>query len=367
MATQAVRQLQLAPLGAGDLIDRTVRLYRRHFLALVRASAPPVVVSAAGWILLTLTIRAMGVTGGFDRLLLYFVLTLLGIVVYVGGLLAQLIILGGASRNLVMNLLWNEPVTARLIYRSVRSRFSKLMLATLAVGAWLLLSLAVALFALFVVLMVGGLVVLAVTATTGPSWMLVLVLIITYLVGPALMLCVFFLLAGLAAYVPQVLMVEGKGVLDSISRSAELARGHVRRLAGMFLFTGFATWAALMLLLVPHGWFGYLNGLRPIVPVFTDTSTMPAWYIVSYEVIGQLSAILLAPVYMMGLSVLYVDQRVRREGYDVELMAAQRFGEMPMLPTGVRAPVAPALAAPQQQQRSRPRDEEKFKGSILGL
>ena len=55
-----------------------------------------------------------------------------------------------------------------------------------------------------------------------------------------LMLFVFFLVAGRVAYVPQVLMVEGRGVLDSIGRSAGLARGNLRRLMGMFLFTGFA-------------------------------------------------------------------------------------------------------------------------------
>ncbi len=32
-------ELALAPLGAGDLIDRAVRLYRRHFLTLIRIAA----------------------------------------------------------------------------------------------------------------------------------------------------------------------------------------------------------------------------------------------------------------------------------------------------------------------------------------
>ncbi len=41
-------ELSLAPLGAGDLIDRAVRLYRRHFLTLIRIAAPPVIVAAAG-------------------------------------------------------------------------------------------------------------------------------------------------------------------------------------------------------------------------------------------------------------------------------------------------------------------------------
>ena len=72
MATFAVKHLQLAPLGAGDLIDRTVRLYRRHFGALVRASAPPVIVSAVGTVLWTVSIRSLGVTASEGRAVGYF-------------------------------------------------------------------------------------------------------------------------------------------------------------------------------------------------------------------------------------------------------------------------------------------------------
>jgi hypothetical protein len=38
-----------------------------------------------------------------------------------------------------------------------------------------------------------------------------------------------------------------------------------------------------------------------------------------------------------------VDERVRHEGYDIELLAQQRLGEMPQLPDGRIAPLAPAL------------------------
>ena len=41
MADPTVRQLSLAPLGAGDLIDRAVRLYRRDLLVLIRTAALP--------------------------------------------------------------------------------------------------------------------------------------------------------------------------------------------------------------------------------------------------------------------------------------------------------------------------------------
>ena len=58
----APTELALAPLGAGDLIDRAVRLYRRHFLTLIRIAAPPVLVSAVGSTLTTIAFRAIGAT-----------------------------------------------------------------------------------------------------------------------------------------------------------------------------------------------------------------------------------------------------------------------------------------------------------------
>ena len=149
-------------------------------------------------------------------------------------------------------------------------------------------------------------------------------------------------------------------------RSARLARGNVRRLAGMFLFTGFAWYSAAMLLLVPLGWYAYLNGLDPLG---MDPTRTPVWYTVSKNVLGQVSTVLMSPVGMMGLSLLYLDERVRHEGYDIELMAAQVFGEMPAVPAGLNAPLAPAIAAPHAPAPAPPpvAAAEKRPGSILGL
>src|SRR5213075_3134805 len=57
MSAITPNQLSLAPLGAGDLIDRAVRLYRRHLFVLIRTAAPPVIVVAAGGIMLSISWR----------------------------------------------------------------------------------------------------------------------------------------------------------------------------------------------------------------------------------------------------------------------------------------------------------------------
>jgi hypothetical protein len=127
----------------------------------------------------------------------------------------------------------------------------------------------------------------------------------------------------------------------------------------MFLFTTFATYSALMLFIIPLGWYGYVQGINP---VSLNEAEWPVWYAVGYQVLTQVSSILLAPVWMLGLSLLYVDERVRHEGYDIELLAAQRLGEMPLLPGGGHAPLAPAISATPHPAPRPPREghEESF-------
>src|SRR5256884_3802653 len=90
--------LSLAPLGAGDLIDRAVRLYRRHFMTLIRIAAPPVIINTLGSLLLTLGGLSTWSAGGVVLLSLLMFLIQVGL---------NVIVIGGASRNLITHLFWN--------------------------------------------------------------------------------------------------------------------------------------------------------------------------------------------------------------------------------------------------------------------
>jgi hypothetical protein len=358
--TPAASRLSLSPLGAGDLIDRTIRLYRRHFLTLIRTAAPPVVGSAVGSVLWTVSMHAIPATESGARLVLYIGMAVVGGLLLMTGNFFFLLVMGGASRNLVMHLLWGEPVAVRTIYRSVRARFWGLVGALLLIGGfgWVIGVIIFVVWFTAVMLAVGG----AMLIGGGAAWFGGILAAALFLIISACALFVFFFIVGRAAYVPQVMLVEGRGVFDSISRSVTLARGNVRRLTAMFLFTTFATYSALMLFVVPLGWYGYLQGINPLA---LTESEWPIWYAIGYQVLTQASSILLAPVWMLGLSLLYVDERVRHEGYDIELMAAQHLGEMPLLPGGELAPLAPAISATPNAATAAPREptaghEESF-------
>jgi len=180
------------------------------------------------------------------------------------------------------------------------------------------------------------------------------------MVATIVALTLFFFLAGRVAYVPQAMLVEGRTVFSAVGRSFSLASGNVKRLMAMALFTFFATYSALALLIIPLGWYGWLNGVD-----ISPFSTWPAWYAIGYQVILQCSHIMLAPIWMLGLSLLYVDERVRHEGYDIELMAAQKLPEMPE-PHGVMSPFAPALVT-KKSPRFVPPPGPLPTGAVLGL
>jgi hypothetical protein len=196
-------------------------------------------------------------------------------------------------------------------------------------------------------------------AQVAPVWLSVIVGVAGGMVVTAVSLWLFFFMAGKVAYVPQVLLVEGKRVFDSVSRSFSLAKGNVRRLMAMTFFITFATYSALMILVVPLGWYGYLNGVSPEP---WNATQWPVWYAIGYSVLEPLSSILLAPVWMLGMSLLYVDERVRHEGYDIELMASQKLDPMPQI--DVTSPFAPAISTvPNRLPLQRPIPS----GSVLGL
>jgi hypothetical protein len=352
--------LAIAPLGAGDLIDRAVRLYRRHFLTLISIAAPPVLVSALGSTITTIAWRALNATSSDVNMALYVLMLMAGITIVVCGSLFSIIVMGGATRNLVAHLLWDEPVNARATYRAVKSRFWGLLGASVLVALWLSFA---GLLGFMAFLMVFGVMAAAIGfASIVISWFVGILWTIGSIAAVVAGSILFFFLAGRMAYVPQAMLVEGRTVFGAIGRSFSLASGNVRRLAAMTLFTAFATYSALMLLMIPLGWYGHLNG----VDVSPFGSAWPTWYSIGYQVILQCSHIMLAPIWMLGFSLLYVDERVRHEGYDIELMAARQLPEMPVLP-GVVSPFAPALVTGRAPKFVPPPLSPAPPRSVLGL
>jgi hypothetical protein len=336
--------LALVPLGAGDLIDRAVRFYRQNFWTFVWIAAPPIIFGtlvSIGWTIFGREFLNVGTGGENSSEVFSIFFTILGtIFILLFEITAMLVVMGGASRNFVRHLLFGEAITFRETYLNVKARIGGLLVASLVI-VFLLGILGFVFFwvGLSLALMAVGI------ATAILSFFPPLAVVVGIILFGAIIFgtgWVFFLIASRFAYVPQIMLVEGQKFGAALSRSTGLASGKVSRIYGLFIFTSIATFAAMLLLYVPLNWYAYTQGIE----FFRyDADAIPAWYIIANQLVTQISLILLSPILMIGLCLLYVDERVRAEGYDIELMAARNLGEIPDVPTEYANPLQPALAA----------------------
>ncbi len=336
-------KLSLTPLGPGDLIDRAIRFYRKNFWTFVLIAAPPIITGtlfSIGWSVLGR--EFFGVNSQTpDARIISALFTFLGnFVIWFFESVATLIVMGGASKNFVRHLLFGEPITFWGTYANVRSRFGGLFGASVIIVS--ILSFVGILIAYLGLTILTLVILLTVAALSFSPF---LAFLVSFILGSAIIfgtVWLFFLVASRFAYTPQVMLVEGQRVFSAIGRSTSLASGNVGRLVALFFFTTTATYSALLLFYVPLGWYAYVSGIQ----IFTfDTDALPAWYLIASQMVSQVSLILLMPVWMIGLCLLYVDERVRHEGYDIELMAARNLGEIPALPSQYSNPLQPALVS----------------------
>jgi len=337
-----LNEMTIVPLGAGDLIDRAVRFYRQNLKTFLFIAAPPVVIGtivSVGWHFGARELFSVGSGINSSDLVFYYVFLWLGtIVIWFTETVATLSVMGGASRNFVRHLLHGEGISFSETYHSTWSRLGGLVVAS-SIITFVLGFIG---FIVFYIALLGASIgiMLAVWAF---SFLPVVAVLVSIAIGIGVIggaIWLFFLLASRFAYVPQVMLVEGRGAFSAIGRSASLASGNVRRLIALFIFTTVATYSALALLYVPLLWYAWINGIELV----GSSEVVPPSFEIATQLVSQASFILLSPVWMIGLCLLYVDERVRHEGYDIELAAARRLGEIPDVPADYINPLQPALA-----------------------
>lgn len=303
------------PIGAGDLIDRSIRFYRRNILASLLIALPPVLIGAmlhAVWIFFVYSLNSEEVSHVLvwfgSPIFWLFELTLL------------FCVMGGLSRNMVSATLFGTEISFLETYSHVIKKLGSLFLSSLltltllGIILFLLFYFAV-LFLLFLTFSLSLIFRSSVYLTTVFS---ILLFIGTFL-GTG---WVFFLIAAHFVYIPQIMIVEGGGIFSSLSRSINLARGNVNRVYALFVFTLIIVYVVLALVYVPLLIYTYFSGIEYF------TQYKPAWHSILAEVIFQMSVLLSSPILMIGLCLLYIDERIRNEGYDLEILAAKYLEEV---------------------------------------
>jgi len=121
------------------------------------------------------------------------------------------------------------------------------------------------------------------------------------------------LIAGLVLAIPS-LVIEGKSASASLSRSWELTRGSRWRMLGLLL-------VSLILLYVPVAAIGGIVAL--FVPGAGTFLTTPDVRVSVIAVaVSGLVQVFIYPLFYCVLTVAYYDLRVRKEGFDLEVLAS---------------------------------------------
>jgi hypothetical protein len=297
--------IPLRPLGLGDLYDGAFRIIRHNPQATIGAA---VLVSVFATLLPALFTLLTGATGGLqpqgsDGTLTHDQLVALvkvfsGIAIgaqlrsigllYVSGMVAHVTSAATLGRKLTIGQAWGATRGKR----------------------WRLLGLAflLVLIAMVVIGIVAGLIVLFALNTTVAATVLASLILVPLLIA----LWALFEVRVRTLAVP-ALMLEPVGVFGALSRAVRLSSRQFWRLLGIVLLTSLLVGFAGAILGAPFSITGQIL-------LTGDSSHGLQAYVLLTSLGSVITSSVVQPFVAAVTALLYVDQRIRKEAYDVELL-----------------------------------------------
>jgi Membrane domain of glycerophosphoryl diester phosphodiesterase len=286
---------ELRPSSLGEILDRTAQMYRSHFLVYFGiasiAYAATLVLSLTGNVLFFSHVHAnprafakftIGLAGTLG------VLTLLPVAV---GMAA---VMHSVARNYL-----GETSTIREAYASVGRRWYRYVLILGAIYCYGVLPIA---------FLIG---VVAIGSVLIPAGMARVVVV--GIAAVLLFACIFVVawwMLRWALAIPASLM-ENLKVHRALKRSSALTKGGIGRIFVMLLLVG-----AVMTVIQ------YAIQIPIFVLLYTSKGpTLTTQVVASFG--GFFSGSFVLPIYSIALTLFYYDQRIRKEGYDVEWLMEQ--------------------------------------------
>jgi len=294
---------RLRPLGLGDIFDEGFDLYKRNFVFLLLVTALAVVpldigIAFAAPRLFPAIFDLFGVTANSDGFWIWLVGFTVKVILYLPLYLIAAAPLAAACAGRYME----QGATVWSVYRVWLRRLPALLGALAVVGPALALGL------LF----------------CGVLWLLP---------------------AGQFFFVLQAVMVEGKGPFKALGRSNGLVGGYGGRVSNCLILLAVIAWVIGLGVTFPLSYL--VDNVLHIAPgalsLFGGASAIGRTaeeQIVSLITDG-LAHLVLIPFLACVATVLYYDLRIRKEGFDIELLA-QGLHYPPLSALGPFLPPAPA-------------------------
>jgi hypothetical protein len=294
----------LRPMSTSQVLDRTFHLYRNHFLLLAGISAlPPAVLLLAqtGFVLLAL------IPGPKLDFLPAEAVLVVGIIALVVAYLVALAFATGATVYAVSRVHLGQAATIHESYRAIRPllwrivrivvsvavRFTGASAATVAVGA----------IPIFLITRFGR---------TDPlvAWVGGILAVVAFIV------CVIWAIRLYCSYqlaVP-VCVLEKRGALDCLKRSRFLSKGKaVQRILLVLFLSGILTYILSLALSLPVIILTMTSGPA-------KTTSMGILVVIWDYLSSFVAGVLAGPIVTIALALLYYDERVRKEAFDLQLM-----------------------------------------------
>ena len=300
--------IPLRPLALGDMYDAAFRIIRFNPRATVGSAVLVAAISMALPVLLTAALtlavdltpdgsggvstgEALAILGTTGAVLLGALLQAIGLLL-VTGMIAHVVAAAAIGRRLSLGAAWAATRGSR----------------------WRLVGLSVLLGLMLAGLVLAYAVVWLVVVLAAPTWGVVLFGIVTVPAFVAL-LCWWWVRVY---YLPvPALMIERSGVTAAIGRAFRLTRRQFWRTFGIGVLTAVVTFVAGSVLALP------LSIAAQVVPLTMADSQYLALVTVVLAALGTVVQTAFVTPFSAAVSSLqYLDQRMRKEAYDVELMAA---------------------------------------------
>jgi hypothetical protein len=311
----------LEPMSTGDVIDRAVRIYRRNFVPLLSIAAMP---SLIGYLATTFF------WFGYSKMLLSatetdvpeispfsFLMMAIGGILYPFWLFAMLLTVSGMSRVIGDHIMLDEPITFRKCFAAARKRLGDIFLMGL-LSLVILFVVSILLYIIFFIVIIVAVLLAGVTASANlPPWLVGTVTGIAVLVAIGLGIAAALIIVARVVFLPQIVMIEGLTAGSSIGRAMDLGKGNWYRVGGIVLFTYFVSLSLLSALTLP-----VLAALYFTNVLTAEFMVSPTWNIL-YASFNQLANLLCLPIWIISYTLLYFDSRVRKEAYDLELLARE--------------------------------------------
>jgi hypothetical protein len=272
--------VELKPMEMGEILDGAMTLYRRHFGLMLRLGV------IALWLPASVNIYLQLTGGPLQHSGLYF----LAVVIQY---FCALFLTAGAIQIISDSYL--GKVTT--LQQAVNLGASKIMpLFGVGLGKGLLLGL------IGGVLGVVAAIAIPLTANGGVA---VLVIVLVSVVAAIWLLA--FVACGYAVTTQVVVLEPLDGAFDSFGRSWELTRGFKRKVANIAIVAG-------LIFNIP---IGVVSGVAQSLVI-----SNPGWAS-GLSVLAALLPIVLTPLLACVFTLMYYDLRIRREGFDLQVLSQQ--------------------------------------------